>query len=162
MYKYREQLKNHYNIGQFWVEIDLQDAINYDDDMADKLVKHPTDYLPLFEDVAKEVADEVDQTPAERRARTGHSGHDLVQRERHSTAFHEIGVHFEAGESAGHCDRSVQHAGEGDDYFSAVSRLPGHRPQPQHQHWSGRLSVAAQMLHRPDRTDGQNAHWTRS
>lgn len=59
VYKYREQLKHHYSICQYWVEVDLQDAISYDEDMADKLCKHPTDYLPLFEDVAKEVADEV-------------------------------------------------------------------------------------------------------
>jgi DNA replication licensing factor MCM5 len=58
-YKYREQLKHHYNIGQYWIEIDLQDCISYDEDLADKLSKHPTEYLPLFEDVAKEVADEV-------------------------------------------------------------------------------------------------------
>lgn len=37
----------------------MQDCISYDEDLGDKLSKHPTEYLPLFEDVAKEVADEV-------------------------------------------------------------------------------------------------------
>jgi len=58
-YKYREQIKHHYNIGQFWVEVDLSDITSFDEDLADKMSKHPTEYLPLFEDVAKEVADEV-------------------------------------------------------------------------------------------------------
>lgn len=54
-----DQLKNHYGIGQYWIEVELADVINYDEEMGDRLTKHPTDYLPLFEDAAREVADEV-------------------------------------------------------------------------------------------------------
>lgn len=32
---------------------------SFDDSLADKLYKQPTDFLPLFEEAATEVADEV-------------------------------------------------------------------------------------------------------
>lgn len=58
-FKYRESIKNHYNIGQYWVEVELDDVTNYDEELADILSKHPTEVLPLFEEAAREVADEV-------------------------------------------------------------------------------------------------------
>ncbi|KAH9495781.1 DNA replication licensing factor mcm5-A [Bulinus truncatus] len=58
-YRYRDQLKRHYNLKQFWLEIDLDDVSSYDESLAEKLLKQPTEHLPLFEDAAKEVADEI-------------------------------------------------------------------------------------------------------
>ncbi|XP_068681579.1 DNA replication licensing factor mcm5-like [Montipora foliosa] len=58
-YSYRDQLKRHYNLGQYYLEVDLQDLTSYDEQLADKLTKNPAEFLPLFEDAAREMADEV-------------------------------------------------------------------------------------------------------
>lgn len=58
-YKYREQLKNHYNLGQYWIDVNLADITSFDENLADKLIRSPSEFIPLFESVAKEVADEV-------------------------------------------------------------------------------------------------------
>ncbi|XP_064602896.1 DNA replication licensing factor mcm5-like [Liolophura sinensis] len=60
-YIYRDQLKRHYNLGQYWLEITLEDLSSFDENLAEKLLKVPTEHLPLFEDAAKEVADEITQ-----------------------------------------------------------------------------------------------------
>jgi len=58
-YKYRDALKRQYNLKQYWLEVSLQDVCAFDETIADKLEKQPTEHIPLFEDAAKEVADEV-------------------------------------------------------------------------------------------------------
>ncbi|EDO48453.1 predicted protein [Nematostella vectensis] len=58
-FPYRDQLKQHYNLGQYYLEVDLEDLSSFDENLADKLRKNPSEYLPLFETAAKEVADEV-------------------------------------------------------------------------------------------------------
>ncbi|CAG5130699.1 unnamed protein product [Candidula unifasciata] len=58
-YRYRDQLKRHYNLKQYWLEVDLDDVSSYDESLAEKLLKQPSEHLPLFEDAAKEVADEI-------------------------------------------------------------------------------------------------------
>ncbi|KAL9954786.1 hypothetical protein ACROYT_G042363 [Oculina patagonica] len=58
-YAYRDQLKRHYNLGQYYLEVDLQDLTSFDEQLADKLTKSPAEFLPLFEDAAREMADEV-------------------------------------------------------------------------------------------------------
>lgn len=58
-YAYRDQLKRNYNLGEYWVEINLGHLASYDDDLAESLSKRPVEYHPLFEQAAKEVADEV-------------------------------------------------------------------------------------------------------
>lgn len=58
-YRYRDQLKRHYNLGQFWVEVEFEDLASFDEVLAEKLQKLPSEHLPLFEEAAKEVADEV-------------------------------------------------------------------------------------------------------
>lgn len=60
MYFYsRDNLKRNYNLGQFWVEVNLEDLAAFDESLAEKIQKHPTEYLPILEDAAKEVADEL-------------------------------------------------------------------------------------------------------
>ena len=44
---YREALKHHYNLKQYWLEVDLEDLRNFDEGLADKLVKLPSHYLSL-------------------------------------------------------------------------------------------------------------------
>ncbi|XP_078672526.1 DNA replication licensing factor mcm5-like [Branchiostoma floridae x Branchiostoma belcheri] len=58
-YKYRDELRRHYNLGQYYIEVDVGDLANFDEELADKLRKTPSELLPLLEEAATEVADEV-------------------------------------------------------------------------------------------------------
>ncbi|KAK7868213.1 hypothetical protein R5R35_000617 [Gryllus longicercus] len=58
-YKYRDTLKRHYNLGQYWLEVNLEDLASFDDALAEKLYKQPSEYIPVFEEAAKDVADEI-------------------------------------------------------------------------------------------------------
>eukprot|EP00064_Thunnus_orientalis_P010964 superscaffoldBa00001535_g10993 len=58
-YKYRDELKRHYTLGDYWVEVEMEDLASFDEDLSDCLYKLPTENLPLLEEAAKEVADEV-------------------------------------------------------------------------------------------------------
>lgn len=58
-YKYRDALKRQYNLGQFFLEVNLEDLASFDEALADKMYKQPTEHLTVFEEAAKEVADEV-------------------------------------------------------------------------------------------------------
>ncbi|XP_017891576.1 DNA replication licensing factor Mcm5-like [Ceratina calcarata] len=58
-YKYRDTLKRNYNLGQYWLEINLEDLGAFDESLAEKVYKHPTEYLPILEEAAKDVADEI-------------------------------------------------------------------------------------------------------
>ncbi|KAE8282867.1 DNA replication licensing factor mcm5-B [Larimichthys crocea] len=58
-YKYRDDLKRHYTLGEYWVEVEMEDLASFDEDLSDCLYKLPTENLPLLEEAAKEVADEV-------------------------------------------------------------------------------------------------------
>ncbi|KAA8585637.1 hypothetical protein FQN60_004331 [Etheostoma spectabile] len=50
-YKYRDDLKRHYTLGEYWVEVEMEDLASFDEDLSDCLYK--------LEEAAKEVADEV-------------------------------------------------------------------------------------------------------
>lgn len=58
-YKYRDTLKRNYNLGLYWIEVNLEDLSAFDESLAEKIYKQPTEYLPVFEDATKEVADEL-------------------------------------------------------------------------------------------------------
>lgn len=58
-YKYRNQLKEHYSIEQYWIEISLDDLASFDDELADNINKSPIQYLKIFESTATEFADEI-------------------------------------------------------------------------------------------------------
>lgn len=58
-YKYRDDLKRHYTLGEYWVEVEMEDLASFDEDLSDCLYKLPSENLPLLEEAAKEVADEV-------------------------------------------------------------------------------------------------------
>ncbi|GFX66513.1 DNA replication licensing factor mcm5-A [Trichonephila clavipes] len=59
VYIYRDQLKQHYNLKQYWIEVSLEDLTTFDEVIGQKLNKQPTEYLPVFEEAVKEVADEI-------------------------------------------------------------------------------------------------------
>ncbi|KAH0616946.1 hypothetical protein JD844_028446 [Phrynosoma platyrhinos] len=58
-FKYRDDLKRHYNLGQYWIEVEMEDLASFDEDLADYLYKQPAEHLQLLEEAAKEVADEI-------------------------------------------------------------------------------------------------------
>jgi len=58
-FKYRDALKNNYLRHNYSVEVNLDDLSSYDSDLADKIRASPAELMPLFEEAAKEVADEV-------------------------------------------------------------------------------------------------------
>lgn len=58
-YIYRDSLRNNYTSGRYWLEVDLKDVNSYDEELGELIKKQPTEVLPLFEEAAKEVADEI-------------------------------------------------------------------------------------------------------
>jgi DNA replication licensing factor MCM5 len=58
-YKYRDTLKRNYNLRQFFLEVNIEDVGGFDETLADKLYKQPSEHLVIFEEAAKEVADEL-------------------------------------------------------------------------------------------------------
>lgn len=58
-YKYRDVLKRNYNLGNYWMEINVEDLSSFDEMLAEKLYKQPTEHLPILEEAAKELADEL-------------------------------------------------------------------------------------------------------
>ena len=54
-YKYRDALKRNYALHQFWISVNLEDVASFDEALADKLYKVPTDFIPIFEEAATEV-----------------------------------------------------------------------------------------------------------
>lgn len=59
VFVFRDTLKRNYNLGNFWVEINLEDLAAFDESLAEKVYKHPTEYLPILEEAAKDLADEL-------------------------------------------------------------------------------------------------------
>ncbi|CAK1583486.1 unnamed protein product [Parnassius mnemosyne] len=58
-FKYRDALKRNYNLNQYWVEINIEDLSSFDEILAEKLYKKPSEHLPILEEAAKELADEL-------------------------------------------------------------------------------------------------------
>lgn len=52
-------MKRNYNLGRYWVEINIEDLTAFDESLAEKVYKHPTEYLPILEEAAKDLADEL-------------------------------------------------------------------------------------------------------
>ncbi|KAF5298740.1 hypothetical protein FQR65_LT09609 [Abscondita terminalis] len=61
-YKYRDTLKRNYNLEQYYLEVVLEDLASFNETLSEKVVKQPTEHLPLFEEAAKEVAQELTGT----------------------------------------------------------------------------------------------------
>ncbi|XP_063283069.1 DNA replication licensing factor MCM5 [Pelobates fuscus] len=58
-FKYRDELKRRYNLGEYWIEVELEDLASFDEELSEYLHKQPTEHLHLLEEAAQEVADEV-------------------------------------------------------------------------------------------------------
>ncbi|CAG2180086.1 unnamed protein product, partial [Oppiella nova] len=64
-YKYRQQIRDRYNLDQFWCDVSVDELALFDDSLADKLCKQPVEYLKILELAATEVADEVTRPRAD-------------------------------------------------------------------------------------------------
>ncbi|XP_055386104.1 DNA replication licensing factor Mcm5 [Condylostylus longicornis] len=58
-YKYRDTLKRNYLQRKYFLEVEMEDLAGFDETLADKLYKQPTEHLKIFEEAAREVADEI-------------------------------------------------------------------------------------------------------
>lgn len=56
---YRDTLKRNYTLRKFYIEVEMEDLAGFDETLADKLMKLPSEHLAIFEEAAKEVADEI-------------------------------------------------------------------------------------------------------
>lgn len=55
-YFIRDALKRNYNLKQYWVEVNIEDLSSFDELLAEKLYKKPTEHLPILEEAAKEAS----------------------------------------------------------------------------------------------------------
>lgn len=46
-------------MGQYFLEVNIEDLGSFDETLAEKLYKQPSEHIPIFEEAAKEVADEL-------------------------------------------------------------------------------------------------------
>lgn len=44
---FRDALKQQYNLGQYFLEVSIEDISSFDEMLAHKLQKQPSEYLPL-------------------------------------------------------------------------------------------------------------------
>uniref|UniRef100_A0A8D0EZU5 DNA replication licensing factor MCM5 n=1 Tax=Strix occidentalis caurina TaxID=311401 RepID=A0A8D0EZU5_STROC len=51
-FKYRDELKRHYNLSQYWVEVEMEDLASFDEDLADYLYKQPAEHLQLSDQMS--------------------------------------------------------------------------------------------------------------
>ncbi|XP_018784738.1 PREDICTED: DNA replication licensing factor Mcm5 [Bactrocera latifrons] len=58
-YKYRDTLKRNYLNSRYFLEVEIEDLTGFDEVLADKLHKQPTEHLQIFEEAAREFADEI-------------------------------------------------------------------------------------------------------
>ncbi|XP_055324079.1 DNA replication licensing factor Mcm5 [Sitodiplosis mosellana] len=58
-YKYRDALKRNYLLGRYFLEVEMEDLAGFDEMLSDKVHKQPTENLQIFEEAAREVADEI-------------------------------------------------------------------------------------------------------
>jgi DNA replication licensing factor MCM5 len=52
-------LKRNYLLHKYFLEVDIEDLAGFDEQLADKLKKQPSEHLQIFEEAAREVADEI-------------------------------------------------------------------------------------------------------
>lgn len=52
-------MKRNYLLHKYFLEIELEDLAGYDENLADKLKRQPSEHLQIFEEAARVVADEV-------------------------------------------------------------------------------------------------------
>jgi len=87
---YRDQLRRHYNLKNFFLEVDLDDLIAYNDQLASFLNGEPAKYFPLFEAAAREAADQV--TAPRENDEPVRDIHVIIKSQAVPTPFRELGA----------------------------------------------------------------------
>ncbi|TDG42623.1 hypothetical protein AWZ03_010951 [Drosophila navojoa] len=88
-YKYRDNLKRNYLNGRYFLEIEMEDVVGFDETLADKLNKQPTEHLQIFEEAAREVADEI-TAPRPEHEEQMHDIQILLMSSAHPTNIREL------------------------------------------------------------------------
>ena len=89
VYHYRDSLKRQYLLGEYYLTVSLKDLSSYNEQVADKLIKSPATYLPLLEQAAKEVADEITRPRPEEEEEV-EDIHVLLSSNMRSTSIREL------------------------------------------------------------------------
>ncbi|KAL3089814.1 hypothetical protein niasHT_020256 [Heterodera trifolii] len=58
-FKYREELKLNYTLGNYSLSVDFNDLATFDEDAAGKIKRYPTTFLPALESAVKRVVDDI-------------------------------------------------------------------------------------------------------
>lgn len=58
-FNYRDALKRNYLLARYYLEVEMEDLAGFSEMLYDKMNKHPTENLQIFEEAAREVADEI-------------------------------------------------------------------------------------------------------
>jgi len=87
---YRDQLRRHYNLGNYYLEVDLDDLIAFSDGLASLLHTKPAEYFPLFESAATNAADQITAPRIDGEA--VHEIHVTVKSQSNATAFRDLGA----------------------------------------------------------------------
>ena len=56
---FRDQLKRHYNLGQYYIEVQLEDVASFDENLAEKLVKQPTEHTALVGHLCSKIINKI-------------------------------------------------------------------------------------------------------
>ena len=59
VFKYRDALKKSYNRFEYKLEVNMEDLKGFDEQLCEKLKQEPAEMLALFEEAAKEAADQI-------------------------------------------------------------------------------------------------------
>uniref|UniRef100_A0A0A9W762 DNA replication licensing factor MCM5 n=2 Tax=Lygus hesperus TaxID=30085 RepID=A0A0A9W762_LYGHE len=60
-YKYSQMIQDNYNCKKFYIEVEFNDLLRYNEKLAESFSNEPNFHLPLFEEATKELADEIMQ-----------------------------------------------------------------------------------------------------
>jgi len=90
-YKYRDTLKRHVALNEFHLTVNLEDLASFDEEIADKVYKVPADFLPLLEEAATEVADEVTRPRPEGQEELGDTIQVVLQSESLPSSLRTVG-----------------------------------------------------------------------
>lgn len=59
VWHFSDALKQNYLLGRYFLEVEMEDLAGFDEMLSDKMYKQPTENLEIFEEAAREVADEI-------------------------------------------------------------------------------------------------------
>lgn len=87
-------MKRNYLLGRYYLEVEIEDVAGFDEMLSDKLHKQPTENLQIFEEAAKEVADEI-TAPRPENEEVIHDIQILLQSNAYPTNIRDLKVKFQ-------------------------------------------------------------------